>query len=79
MLVLRGGDCDIHLYYFFDVDEGKNLDVLVERIDRFLGGHSTILETSPGPYHILQPVDAKSLADLFLKDLGRGNKLSIII
>lgn len=31
----------------------------------------TVLETSPGRNHILQPVDAKPLADLFMTELAQ--------
>jgi hypothetical protein len=57
---------------FFDVDDGRNLGIILERIKRLLGGHPTVLETSPGHFHILQPVNARSsaLTDLFMDDLA---------
>lgn len=55
---------------FLDVDDAINLDILLKRIKDKIGGHPTVIETSPGRYHILQPVDAKPLTDLFIKDLA---------
>jgi hypothetical protein len=50
-----------------EVDEPINLDLILKRIDRLIDGHPSVLETSPGHYHIIQPV-AEPLADLFMSE-----------
>jgi hypothetical protein len=55
---------------FFDVDNAIYLDFLLKRIKNEIGGHPTVIETSPGHYHVLQPVNAEPLAYLFMAHLA---------
>jgi hypothetical protein len=42
----------------FDVDRSIYLQTILQRIEEIIGGVPTVIETSPGHYHILQPLQA---------------------
>jgi hypothetical protein len=52
---------------FFDIDVKRYLNFVLTRIKSALGGVPSVIETSEGHYHILQPVAAPTLEDLYFE------------